>query len=72
MAAPVSAQAEVSAIYTLEVNRVTKGDVIVLVRGDDVLIPLQDLVNAGLRRLAVAAKSSKALSTSPCSRWHRR
>lgn len=51
MAAAVSAQAEVSAIYTLEVNRITKGDVIVLVRGDDVLIPLQDLVNAGLREI---------------------
>ncbi|HIK25608.1 MAG TPA: hypothetical protein IGP91_07700, partial [Thermosynechococcus sp. M46_R2017_013] len=51
MATSVYAQAEISAIYTLEVNRVTKGDVIVLVRGEDVLIPLEDLVNAGLREI---------------------
>ncbi|MFN4280514.1 fimbria/pilus outer membrane usher protein [Thermosynechococcus sp.] len=49
--APVSAQEELSAIYTLEVNRVTKGDVIVVVRGNDVLIPVQDLLNAGLREI---------------------
>ncbi len=42
------APADTSAIYTLEVNRIPRGDVIVVVRGEDVLIPWQDLLNAGL------------------------
>jgi len=47
---PLYAQApsETSAIYSLEVNRVARGDVIVFLRGDDVLIPWQDLLQAGL------------------------
>lgn len=61
MATAVCAQAEISAIYTLEVNRVIKGDVIVLVRGEDVLIPLEDLVNAGLREIGGRREISQGI-----------
>ena len=47
---PLYAQApsDTAAIYSLEVNGVARGDVIVVLRGEDVLIPWQDLLTAGL------------------------
>jgi len=41
--------ADPAAIYDLVVNQAPRGEVVVYLRGSDVWIPWQDLVNAGLR-----------------------
>ncbi len=47
----IAVPADPAGIYDLEVNQARRGEVVVYLRGEDVWIPWQDLVNAGLRNL---------------------